>query len=346
VGRWAIVSMLAVALLGAGAAEARPATPRSASAPRKAHKPAARPAPKRLQTKAVYKKSLSKASQALRKRGAKSVVRLKRDIPTIVIPDIHARTGYLSAVLKQRDPATKKTYAQLLRAKKIQIVAVGDGMHSEGRSAARWLQAEARPNGSAMRAEMGESLGTMKQIMDFKAAYPDNFHYIKGNHDNITNRNRGGDWAVVKYTNVGEGKLVKDFVTKNYGKDFLKKWDTFERSLPLVTVGKGFAVSHSGPEKALKPVQIAKRTGRVVENFTWTDLTTQSKRQARSAAKQLEYFGEKGGVYLAGHRETTGKRAYRQQGRFFQVNSEEKMHYVVMDPNKSFDPKRDVRAAK
>ncbi len=305
---------------------------------------ATRPAPKRLRPKADYTASLRRATRALAKRKAPAVVDLSPSLKTIVIPDVHARTDYLTTVLKQRDPETGATYAQLLRAKKLQVVVVGDGMHSEGRAEARWLEAEANPNGSAMRREAGESLGTMKQIMDFKAKYPDHFHYLKGNHDNILDRNRGGDFSVVKYTNKGEGRLLRDFLSAEFGPDFVAQYAKFEKSLPLVAVGKQLVVSHSGPEDALPRAEIEKRTGRVVSNFTWTDLTHDSKRQARIVDQQLDLLGQSGGVYIAGHRQT-GKRPYRRQGPFVQVNSEERMRYVVVDPTRPFVPKKGVRDA-
>lgn len=308
--------------------------------------PAVRPATKRLLAMKRYSKSLARATLALKGKNKKApaIVQLSPHLKTIVIPDVHARTSFLSNVLKQKDKATGKTYGQLLKAKKIQVVVVGDGMHAESRAASRWAEAEANPDGKAMRAEIGESLGTMKQIMDFKAAYPKHFHYLKGNHDNITDRNRGGDFGVVKYTEIGEGRLVKNFLTKNFGKDFIKRYDQFERSLPIVAVGKDLAISHSGPLKAMKPADIGKRDGKAVENFTWTDLTRNSGQQARVVDKQLKLLGQESGTYLAGHRET-GNKAYRRQGRFVQVNADNRMHFVVVDPAKKFNAKTDVRNA-
>lgn len=312
--------------------------------PVRASATATRPAPKRLRPKSEYSQSLKRATRILAKSKAPTVAELFPTLKTIIIPDVHARTEYLSTVLKQRDPETGRTYAQLLRAKKLQVVVVGDGMHSEGRAAARWQQAEADPNGAAMRKEAGESLGTMKQIMDFKAAYPEHFHYLKGNHDNILDRNRGGDYSVVKYTNKGESRLLRDFLSTEFGPDFIKQYAAFEKSLPIMAVGKDLTISHSGPLRAFTRKEIEKRTGRVIENFTWTDLTHDSKQQAKVVDAQLRMLGQEKGLYVAGHRQT-GSRPYRRQGRFVQVNSEERMHYLVVDPARPFDPKKDVRDA-
>src|SRR5690606_16509326 len=123
---------------------------------------------------------------------------------------------------------------------------------------------------------------------------------------------------------------------------FLERWAELERSLPLVAVGNGFVASHSGPARAMAASAIDRLTGRARENFTWTDLTGDDGRQARVAARQLRLLGEEDGVYVAGHR-STGSRRYRRQGRFYQVNSEDRLYFLVLEPGRRFSPARDLR---
>jgi len=305
-----------------------------------------RRAPKRLQSRATYLKALRRANVVLKQQKRRAIVRLQKGLPTIVIPDVHARTGYLASVLAMKDPVSGQTYGALLRAKKIQLVVVGDGMHAEARAERRWLRAESDPLGPAMKAEMGESLGTMKQIMELKATYPDHFHYLKGNHDNILNQRRGGDYPVVKYTNVGEGHLVRNYIEKKYGRAFLEEYASFERSIPIVAVGKDLVVSHSAPEKALSADAIRRRSGRTVENFTWTDLTENTPKQARIVKAQLRKLGlgDKA-VYLAGHR-PTGEHRWRRQGQLVQINSDDRRYFAVVRPGKPFSPRTDIVEAR
>ena len=60
-----------------------------------------------------------------------AVVRLNPDIPTIIIPDIHARREELLKVLMRKDYG--KPNIESLAEGKIQIVQLGDLMHSEKR---------------------------------------------------------------------------------------------------------------------------------------------------------------------------------------------------------------------
>jgi hypothetical protein len=287
-----------------------------------------------------YRKALNGAIDKLRKQPTQGLVRLKPDLRTLVIPDLHARRDYLVKVLRDRDPKTGKRYSSLLAAGKLQVVVLGDAMHSESRAAGRWRRAAKRPRGKAMRQEATESLGTMKLIMALKATYPDRFHYLKGNHDNILDERRGGNWPVSKYAT--ESTLMRDFVEHRFGNDFLKRWHTFESMLPLVAVGNGFALAHAGPRRVIRRREIERRQHNAVENFTWTDLTRSSKHQARVAARQLAELGVPEGFFLAGHRPAE---RVRRQGRFFQFNNEQQMYFAVLEPGKRFNLALDVMNA-
>lgn len=304
--------------------------------------PSLAPAPRTVRPQAAYERSLDRATATLGRSRRRGLVLLDPALPTVVIPDVHARTEFLSSVLAQKDEVSGQAFGTLLRDRKIQVVLVGDGMHAEGRAEMRWTEAEKNPNGRAMREEIGESLGTMKQIMDFKTAYPDNFHYLKGNHDNIRNHRRGGDHPVAKYSEVGEGNLVKRYLTAHFGRDFVTRYAAFERQLPIMAVGGNFVVSHSGPKRALPREAIAARAGKAVENFTWTDLTRNSQREAKVVAKQLALLDKDGGFYVAGHR-PTGARLERRQGAFHQVNSDTELRYLVLRPGENLRPARDIR---
>jgi len=292
--------------------------------------------PNRLLSEQSYNVSLERCTAALGRNGG--LVQLKRNLRTLVIPDLHARRDYLVRVLKQRDPRTRQKYGDLLSEGQLQVVVLGDGMHAEGRAAARWARADRRQNDRAITREAAESLGTMKLVMDLKAAHPDNFHYLKGNHDNICNRRGGGDYPMYKYAERhGEAALLKGFLERNYGQEFVRRWSTFERKLPIVAVGKGFALAHSGPGRVTSKRAIQRRKACAVKRFTWTDLTGNNRRQDRIARRQLRELGVSDGFFLAGHRPA---RRVRRQGCFYQINSESRMYYAVLEPGSQFDPQR------
>ena len=294
--------------------------------------PRVRPAPTTLRPKVAYERSLARATRSLERAGGRGLITLDPKLPTVVLADLHARTGYLSGVLSTRDPRTGKSFGQLLRQGRVQVVVLGDGMHAEGRAAERWAEADRDPTGAEMRAEAAESLGTMKQVMDYIAAFPKHFHYLKGNHDNIRDRRSGGDWPVTKYSQVGEGRLMRTFLEKRFGRAFVGAYARFEDALPLVALGGEFALSHSGPARAMSRSKIRARGAAAVENFTWTDLTKDSARQRRVVDEQLRLLGREGGYYVAGHRPVE-KHRYRKQGRFYQVNSPDHFYFTVLEPD-------------
>lgn len=299
--------------------------------------------PVRLSSEQAYRRSLGRAISQLEKPRGKGIVRLDPGLRTLVIPDLHGRRDYLVRVLKSKDARTGERYGSLLRKGQLQVVVLGDAMHAEGRAAARWSRADNKPLGKAMRKEAGESLGTMKLIMDLKAASPEHFHYLKGNHDNILNQRKAGDWPVAKYTDRGEGALLKTFAGRRFGRAFLKRWHRFESLLPIVAVGSGFALAHSGPGSVLPWRAVQSKQARAVESFTWTDLTHDGKQQARLARQQLRELGVPDGFFLVGHRPA---RRVRKQGQLFQLNNEQQMYFAVLEPNKPFNPARDVHDAR
>ena len=200
-----------------------------------------------LREQSDYEKSLNAAVETL--RGQQGIVRLNKNIETIIIPDLHARRSELVKILSKKGP-DGKTNLEKMQNGQLQIVVLGDGMHAEGRAQTRWQQATNEvmddPHGrsKSMDVEMVESFGVMKMIMELKTANPKMFHYLKGNHDNITDRREGGDLPFGKYSMAGEGQMVKRWVQRNYGKAFLNKWAQFEQSLPIMAIGNNFIASH------------------------------------------------------------------------------------------------------
>lgn len=305
-------------------------------APAQARAPALTPGlPQRVQPERIYRGALDRAIATLRGKGG--LVRLRPDLRTLVIPDLHGRRDYLVRVLTRRDPQTGARYASLLRRGELQVVLLGDGMHTE--RAARWARAERDPRGPAMRQEAAESLGTMKLVMELKAAHPEHFHYLKGNHDNILDERRRGNWPVSKHTEQGEGALTRSYLEGRFGGGLVERWQRFESLLPVVAVGNGFALAHSGPERVARRRAIQRRQATAVENFTWTDLTGRGAQQARMARQQLRELGVPEGFFLAGHREAP---RVRRQGQFFQLNSADQMYFAVLEPGRAFDPARDL----
>lgn len=310
-----------------------------------------------LETRKSYEVSLDRAIEAL--KGTEGIVELKnQDVPTIIISDLHARRDFLMNVLSQKDQ-NGQTVLDLLKDGKVNIVCLGDGMHSEvGKNwyfDVNWEQeqegkppkhsiADADQYKKVMEAEMIRSLGMMKMVMDLKAASPDYFHYVRGNHDDI----KETIFGFMKYVPEdigGESGLVRRWTTENYGQDFLDKWAKFESMLPLVVQGKGFVASHTIPEEQLTRSRINDREKDAARQLLWTDNTDISD---KDPAKQhifrenLKNFGAVDSKWVIGHRRVPNK--YRQQfgGQLIQINSSVKQLVAVFYPDAAFDPERNI----
>jgi predicted phosphodiesterase len=204
----------------------------------------------------------------------KGIIRLKPDIDVFVIPDLHGRRKLLMAALMHQDKDGETIIEKLARGK-VQVVVLGDLMHTEEEN--RWKEIEneyrqQRFKGQTPRMdiEMTDSLGTAAMAMLLKTRFPENFHWIKGNHDNLANSSEKGNQPFAKYSDSGEGLLVKEWIEVKIGKDFLNRYAEWENRLPVFAIARNFVASHSEPDRAYTEKEIDKREDRLVEGLTWT----------------------------------------------------------------------------
>ncbi|MCK5267799.1 MAG: hypothetical protein KAR07_06515, partial [Spirochaetes bacterium] len=131
------------------------------------------------------------------------IVYLKKNLPTIIIPDLHARMDFFLNVLFYKD-STGLSNLQKLGLNLLQIVCVGDGFHAEERAQKRWLLALEEFNNEYedhknIDQEMKESFNLMEMVMRTKIAFPEVFHFLKGNHENIANETNHGNHPFRKF---------------------------------------------------------------------------------------------------------------------------------------------------
>ena len=142
----------------------------------------------------------------------------------MVVPDLHARMELVLAVLADKDDQDVPA-ADRLASGQLQILFLGDGFHAEGRAVARWQVALEEFKGgyrkhSHMDAEMRESLGVMQMVMALKQHFPNHLHFLKGNHENITNEQGEGNYPFLKFAN--EGLMVRIYMEHFYGEEILR----------------------------------------------------------------------------------------------------------------------------
>ena len=275
------------------------------------------------------------------------LIRLRR-LPTLIIPDLHGRREFLLRVLgfiPPDSPGGATVYEQL-NAGDIQVVCVGDGFHAEARAADRWQKAFREFTGkyarhTAMDEEMTESLGLMEMVMRLKLAFPGFFHFLKGNHENISNEEGRGNHPFRKFS--FEGEMVKDWVLKFYGRDFLETYAEFEHELPLLAADGNFMVSHAEPERFFTREEIIRyrEYDDVVLGLTWTPDDGAGEgsvvQMIRAYCSEPEHA-----VYFGGHRPVRGLYNLRAENRYIQLHNPDAMIISLVDPEKIFDPERDI----
>ena len=273
------------------------------------------------------------------------LIYLKEDIPTIIVPDIHGRMDFFLSLLfateSDGDSILDKTARETL-----QILCLGDGFHSERRGADRWKKAldefkDSYEKHNHMDDEMRENLGVMEMVQELKLAFPDHFHFLKGNHENIANEKGEGNFPFRKY--AFEGPMVMEYVTKFYGEAFLKTYYEFEKKLPLLAVGNGFLVSHSEPAAFFDKESVIeyRENPHVVEGLTWTD---NDAAEEGSVQRMLQYYlGDTGpGLYFGGHRPVTGMYNLRAEGKYVQIHNPDKFIVTLVKNGRAFDPERNI----
>jgi hypothetical protein len=293
------------------------------------------------------------------------------DLPTVLVPDLHARPAFLASVFAWRPPIAqalakgregsaptaaggqdlreRPSLASLLAAGKANLVLLGDLFHSEsGGAYERWLRAYREyssdwARSEAMDEEMGRSLAVGRIVLEAKAAFPRFFHCLKGNHDNIADEEGRGDHSFYKF--AAEGEMVASWFEATYGGALRARYREFELDLPLLALGKRFAASHAEPAFALDREDIVEYRSRpeVVEALIWTaNDASMPGSVARSLEALLGREGAEGALWFGGHRPVGGRYALRASGRFVQFHDPGARRVVLLGSGAAPDPDRDI----
>lgn len=279
-------------------------------------------------------------------------------LPLIVVPDIHARPLFLENILDYVLPedflgAKPRKVSDALRYGLIRMICVGDALHTEVGTKERWIAAEIEfaqnlYTGPAISSEMKDGLSVICALMKMKECYPNNFHFLKGNHENILNRTDNGDYGFRKFAD--EGRMVREFISEYYGDDVLYMLSCVENAMPLIAVTNNCVISHAEPKAAFRKDQLinARMEPAVVEGLTWTD------NDAAQNGSVLEIIEElcdplpdgtkntEDYVYLGGHRPVKENYALRQSGKYIQIHNPKKQNIALVRTDRKFNPDTDI----
>ncbi len=204
-----------------------------------------------IETPETYRANLNAVLKVLKKEDG--LVQLL-DLPTIIIPDIHARRAMLIDIFRNpipEGPYVGRKVFELLQKGLVNVCCVGDIVHSEVRT--DWVINE---NGDwtieLLEKEMVRSLGSAAMVMYLKMQYPQHFNCLRGNHDDMV-----GELA------KGESMIVRDWILTRgdgWGQTFLDLWGQFDKALPIFAKGEYYAISHTPPQRALEETEIRDKT--------------------------------------------------------------------------------------
>jgi len=149
------------------------------------------------------------------------VLELPADRNPVIVGDLHAQVDNLLKILSEG------SLLDDLAADTAFLVLLGDATHKE-------VDGELE--------EMDSSVMIMDLIMKLKLAFPDNFFYIRGNHDTFAEEvGKGG---------VPQGILLRRRLRELRGKNFVRRMDVFFERLPYVVKTSDFVACHAGPTRS------------------------------------------------------------------------------------------------
>lgn len=264
----------------------------------------------------------------------------------VIVPDLHARAEFLRTIMRARLAVGCGSVEEDLAAGHVCVVCVGDAFHAEARARDRWRLAyreyvDGYSYSPAMDEEMAENFETLCEVARLQSAYPQRFQFLKGNHENIANERREGNFPFRKF--AYEGEMVREWVRRRFGDDLFRLVYTWEKALPLAAAGDGVLVTHAEPSVALTPRRIvdAYLDPRVIAGLTWT---SNGQAEEGSVAGTLDAFfpGRTRSLVFGGHRPVPDRYALRQDGRYVQINTPNRWVVAAFRSVDEFDPELDI----
>ena len=302
-------------------------------------------------TLAEVNRILSDENEAVRPRDSAGrpggIVELHKELPTLLLPDIHARPGLVWAALNYVLPDSTRVLEALLSGS-VQLVCLGDYFHGEGRVRSRWKRAlgefsERFRSHAAMDGEMTESLSVVMMLARLKCAIPNRVHLLKGNHENIRNESGRGNHPFGKY--AYEGAMVLEYVRMVYTEPIIAQLYEFEKRLPLLAIGRYFLITHAEPARFFSRDEIIEYRNRddVVYGLTWTD---NEQAEAGTVGRMLShYLGAQeadSALHFGGHRPIPGMYNLRAAGRYVQIHNPSRYIMAILPPERPANLEADV----
>lgn len=272
------------------------------------------------------------------------LVRLNPENYYVIIPDLHGRMDFFCEVMTWQGFSGRQLISDMTDGL-AQVICVGDAFHSESRGKLRWQKAMKEWAGGFkthknMDQEMRENLGLLEMLSITKAAFPRQFHFLKGNHENVANEKGEGNFPFRKY--ALEGEMVKQWVQTFMGMDIFDLIYKWEKALPLMAEGPNFLVSHCEPGRAVTMDEVinAYENPDLIRNLTWVD---NGQAIDGSVEATLRNFNKPAGSRIfGGHRPVREFYELRQNGRYIQINTPDRWVIAAFRDVRGFNPGQNI----
>ncbi|MGL1931483.1 MAG: metallophosphoesterase [Desulfotalea sp.] len=147
-----------------------------------------------------------------------AILELNQESNVIVVGDLHGMVDNFLKIL------TENCTISNLRAKKSILIILGDAIHSETVGELE---------------NMSSSVLLMDIIIKLKAAFPEQIHYIRGNHDSFDSSiSKGG---------ISQGIVHKEYLLKIRSEEYIQAMKEFWQHCPYIVTSPNFCALHAGP---------------------------------------------------------------------------------------------------
>ncbi len=148
------------------------------------------------------------------------LVEFPANLRPIIIGDLHTNLDNLKQILHH------ETNFEDVAANKAAYIVVGDAVHDDQTGRMK---------------DMTSSLVMLEEIFRLIIAYPQNFLYLRGNHDTF-------DARLVK-SGIAQGKEFRLKLLEARSPEYVEAVERFFEALPYFIIGDGFVITHAGPPR-------------------------------------------------------------------------------------------------
>jgi len=150
------------------------------------------------------------------------LVEITNGITPVIVGDLHAQVDNLLKILSEN------CLLDCLRMKRANLIILGDAVHSEN-------------IGEMDKFET--SMLIMDLIFQLKLTFPENFFYIRGNHDSFD--------PEINKNGILQGIQFREALEKSRGAAYVQQMQAFYDNLAYMVYSDSFIACHAGPPRAM-----------------------------------------------------------------------------------------------